>query len=455
MRETFKTILLTVLVLLSMFFTWNIWTFQGDFKEEPKTSVQSASIAKTSKSYNLNDVVKPYQFIIHTNHRLYGNVDSDVIDRMFSTILAARWTLPVNTNFDESHLNKEYELVFSAPITAELIQSLFKFSNDNVSLPNNLMIYKIALILESDETNNASKTATIVFKDATGKGVFYATSKNFNVSKIESLGNEKDLGEIWSEYMAQEVKNGKKIYLPEKAMTNMTPKTFIYKPVQIERFEQILFPDLSQVTPNGSGVYTDGENMLSSDQDVLTFKSYNGSSSASQDMDTIYESWAKVNSLGGWTDHYIYDDYIVKPTNGESDVSFRMMIDNLPVYSPTNAYQTMVYMKWNKGQLTEFNRTLLDLNSVRLYEGDNVHLYSGQEALAILKENGENLKDIQDIRVGYILYKNQDQQSVTLTPSWLYKKDDQWNELISQSDAERNAQLKNKNVNNQLGGSGQ
>jgi len=423
MRESIKTILLSALVLLSFFLTWNIWTFQGDFEEvEPPSLNNQVSI---DTGYNLNEIVKPYQFLIEDNRAIYGTVDQVEIDKMFDTLLNAKWTVPVSNSINEKNLSsREYDLLFPAPITAEIIKSLFSFTNtkDTINIPTTA-VSRMALFV-NDGSGRGRNDTTIVFKDQAGKNIFYATSRNFSVNKISSLSGE--LGEDWVPYSRVTLRGGKEVFLPINPI-ELDQKKFLYEPVQMEKFERILFPDLSSVQEH-NGVYSDGVNTLSQDQDVLTFNSSPGSQNISQDqdMDAIYDSWENINSYQGWTDHYMYDGYTPKPASGVSEVDFRIMVDDLPVYSLTNKYQAMIHLKWNRGQLLEQNRTLINLNTVAFSNNDEKKLSSGQEVLQLLQHDDISLKDVQDIRMGYVMVQGAEAQIVTMIPAWLYKKNDEW-----------------------------
>ena len=431
MRESIKTILLSAFVLLSFFLTWNIWTFQGDFEEVEPPSVNNQVSIDTG--YNLNEIVKPYQFLIEDNQAIYGTVNQVEINKMFDTLLNAKWTVPVSNSINERNLSsREYDLLFPAPITAELIKSLFSFTNtkDTINIPATA-VSRMALFV-NDGLGRGRNDTTIVFKDQAGKNIFYATSRNFSVNKIRSLSGE--LGEDWVPYSRVMLRGDREVFLPINP-TELNQKKFLYESVQMEKFERILFPDLSSVQEH-NGVYSDGVNTLSQDQDVLTFNSSPGSQNISQgqDMDSIYDSWEKINSYQGWTDPYIYDGYTLKPANGVSEVDFRIMVDDLPVYSLKNKYQTMIYLKWDKGQLLEQNRTLINLNTVAFSDNDKRKLQSEREVLQLLQNNDLSLNDIQDIRMGYVMNQDAQAQIVTMTPSWLYKKNGEWYLLATSSE---------------------
>ncbi len=68
-RETFKTIILTILIAISLVFTWNIWMFQPVMQDQADTGTQVVETKKISSDEprSLIDVVKPREMFIHSN----------------------------------------------------------------------------------------------------------------------------------------------------------------------------------------------------------------------------------------------------------------------------------------------------------------------------------------------------------------------------------------------------
>ncbi|MFP3472931.1 two-component system activity regulator YycH, partial [Micrococcus sp. SIMBA_144] len=64
--ENFKTILLNVLVLTSLFLTWQIWTFEPEYeKEAAPTEASPVGIQEV----NISDVIKPNQLVYHIDNQ--------------------------------------------------------------------------------------------------------------------------------------------------------------------------------------------------------------------------------------------------------------------------------------------------------------------------------------------------------------------------------------------------
>lgn len=59
-RETIKTIILSLLVLISLLFTFNIWGFQGNYEKVEDSQAQvSDKQPITNQTKLLNEAVKP------------------------------------------------------------------------------------------------------------------------------------------------------------------------------------------------------------------------------------------------------------------------------------------------------------------------------------------------------------------------------------------------------------
>ncbi|MDR4399002.1 two-component system activity regulator YycH, partial [Bacillus atrophaeus] len=90
-RENIKTIILSILVIISLVFTWSIWTFQPNFMEG-STSTKSTVREKykiEKVSQKLSEVVKPREIFIHDNGAHYKVDDSDLYNKIWNDL--PRW----------------------------------------------------------------------------------------------------------------------------------------------------------------------------------------------------------------------------------------------------------------------------------------------------------------------------------------------------------------------------
>ncbi|MEW8972174.1 MAG: two-component system activity regulator YycH, partial [Mesobacillus sp.] len=85
--ENIKSVILTFLVALSGFLTWNIWTYQPDYElVNNQKTVEEINIA-TQKE--LKKIVKPHQIIYHVGGKQFGSVDNGHIDDLIGVI--SKW----------------------------------------------------------------------------------------------------------------------------------------------------------------------------------------------------------------------------------------------------------------------------------------------------------------------------------------------------------------------------
>lgn len=95
--ESIKSIILTILVAISIFFTWNIWTYQPPFSEiQNSTYVESNPLSNTTKK--IYDVIFPQQLLVYEDDNIYGTYDEEILSNLWKEM--RKWEL---TDFPECH----------------------------------------------------------------------------------------------------------------------------------------------------------------------------------------------------------------------------------------------------------------------------------------------------------------------------------------------------------------
>ncbi|AUZ41237.1 two-component system activity regulator YycH, partial [Bacillus sp. MBGLi79] len=139
-RETIKTIILSLLVLISLLFTFNIWGFQGNYEKVEDSQAQvSDKQPITNQTKLLNEAVKPQQMFIHENGQHYLLNDTTLYSQLWDDM--SRWEVKslkdISDKFDRQQFknwlyakNKDskLDLVFSDNIPIDVLQPLFKWS---------------------------------------------------------------------------------------------------------------------------------------------------------------------------------------------------------------------------------------------------------------------------------------------------------------------------------------
>src|SRR5213075_2761192 len=86
--ETIKTAILTILVLLSIFLTWNLWTYQPNYATMEKNNVVAE--VTMSEKQEIKKIVRPDLVLYHKQGQHYGTTRADELDKLIKEL--GRWS---------------------------------------------------------------------------------------------------------------------------------------------------------------------------------------------------------------------------------------------------------------------------------------------------------------------------------------------------------------------------
>jgi regulatory protein YycH of two-component signal transduction system YycFG len=431
-RETSKSILLAALVILSLFLTWSIWTYQGNFESKSAENAPDIKPIDSEHDPNFSDVVRPYQLTHFTNKKngLLGTDNRDVVDLVYREILNVKWTMAVGVPNVQNE-QSSYEMVFPAPVKLDTIQSLFDFSSSKTSLRHDWLIDRVSIYQQKTQT-------VLVFKGVDETPKFSATSTEMALKDVEDKEN---INKYFSSYKEIQIK-GKQVFIPIKSI-QYNELTYPYTLVDIKNFKPIFFSD-PEKTYYSNNAYSDGDSILKQDDNNYVLKYVNPATGGNNVLrDPIYQGYSYINSHKGWTDIFSYDYYDSRLGENVDSVDFRLTAENgLPVYSVSGfPAETLISLTWENGVLYKLDRTLLNIG--KQYDSKPKTIYSWDDVQAILKIGHIPVNGLQDLRVGYNMDINAKQQIVTLTPDWFFKTNDHWQSL--QAVAAKNSPAQSNN----------
>jgi regulatory protein YycH of two-component signal transduction system YycFG len=417
-----KSILLFLLVALSLTLTWSIWAYQGEY--EPTNSSEPTKITNIASSYNLYEVIRPYQIIKFDKKdsaQLKGNLGHSV-DSLYNLIKSAHWTVQ---GMAHDRLPKvvggDYELIFPTTLTPTIIKGLFTFNQTNSSsIAQDWLIDRV----EVYETDLSNETVTLVFKDQNGQPQFFAKGK---VPGIKNYNHDAE-SMNWLTYRAFRLKDHL-VYAPNQTIKSYPTENHLYTLVGFDLFKPILFNDPQQVVYSGNS-YSDGVSQLVN-RNKLVMQYYNSVPSQSGSFgDPILQSYQFVNAHKGWTNHFNIDEFTAYPAKGQSQVSFRLTNNGLPVFS-TESYpydlETEIWLQWNGGELAKLYRTLVDVGVTYSRPSNPLTIPSASDEMDLLTNTGALKQgNITDFRLGYEMAIDTDKQTVSYTPTWFFKENDTW-----------------------------
>ena len=266
-KEIIKSFILAVLVALSAFLTWNIWTYSPNIsKIGQKEYIQEVAI---SNKQEIASIIKPFQFVYHSGNQLYGTKEEDTINRIMKDI--SSWTFYGFKDISGSISTHDWQGFLQEPGMSELL-----FSS---SIPFSL--YKQVINIEDREipdldfdrifiqTSDEEKENQVFFVSESKKRVYKFSVDISHLNKYTT--HLEDLMTKMSLYTEIKVRDSKFIYLPSDE-TKISKYKYKPKTIPLEKFKAALFSDPSSVkqeyTARGDE-YTDGSSLMTVINDTM------------------------------------------------------------------------------------------------------------------------------------------------------------------------------------------
>lgn len=427
-KEQIKSIILIILVGLSIFLTWNIWSYQPryDFISNG-TTVENVSIG-TKKE--IEDVIKPTKMIYSISNQLtLGTTNPLEIENIMNEI--QKWDVSKLTNISYSIDNfysftnstNQLQLQFAISVPMEIYKTTLDEKNSD--LPK-FTFDRILL----DLSHTSQEYGNIYFVSSQSKEIYQSSVPASLLTGIKRnyLENNNKL----VRYQYKTIANDRRIYFQEDT-SNIYSYQHLFMPIESDQFKNALFknPDLVQKNSIISGTeFTDGFSILRIyDNYVISYvnpsemlQGFNYTSVSTSQM--IRRSIDYVNTHAGW--NYTYQ--LMSNNNIDNQIEFRMFYpDGLPIYSDTPGLSTINLRLGNNGIVEYFrgNYTL----GVEM-ERFQIDLLSGNEVFNYLNQmENFDLDNMEDLTLGYKMKREGSSRIVYLLPTWYYKMDNQWYEI--------------------------
>lgn len=421
--ENIKTITLTILVLLSVYLTWAIWTYQPkyDTMENTKT-VPEVSI---SGQKEMKEIVKPDRIYFHHNDAHYGTVHLGEIDRIIKEL--SRWNFEqfeevsdhVSNISNFLYENGHAQIVFPDRIPMEIYKNILSIQD------------KDAFTLSFDQIiidmNNVTKEYGYVYFLSLEKHQVYRSrvTASFIMNFKEDFFEKSPVNRYFVPYTLESLTDDKKILVRSEPVT-MHAYNYLLDLIPSTQFRDALFINPSFVQRNTTGYgeeYKNSSTLLSVNNDTNTILYVNTAQEkdiTANSSTLLQRSIDFVNSHGGWTDNYYY----VGIDEIEQTVLFRLYDSSgFPVFN--NNGMSEILQIWGQTGIYQYLRNNFSLD--RPVETTEVELMSGVGILDLLKSREEIEPEfLQEIVLGYEMTRSTGDPLIHLEPAWYYKYKDQW-----------------------------
>ncbi|AQQ66121.1 MULTISPECIES: YycH family regulatory protein [Bacillus] len=410
--ENFKTIVLINLVVISLFLTFNLWTYVPD-----STSMQNAKFVQGNEGMNqtkISDVVRPTSIIVHKDKNHYGSRREADIESIYKPLEVGELhdfkeiSITKGDFLSYVHGEGKVELVFPTDIPFDAVKSMFNMKEKSTDKPKHFN----RILLDPSRS-----------KDQEIKINFVSDGDNFKIYEAKLSGVYlKDIVNAQNQFIVSakpyfdyQLNDMKKLFLPD-GTTELNNITYISSNLAVDTFKNALFSDpryLSPITEMSKETFTDGIRSMEIENDRHMLKYKNSSVLTEKTIDNLMllqKSFEFVSGHSGSLDSYRLD-YMNK-----GETVFRLNEDGYSVFNEDGLAE--LRQIWGSEEVMEYERPLLSLNTKGIEQ--KVTLPSGHVVIASLENNPEIKKQvIKDISIGYKL--SLDGQVVRLQPIWYVK----------------------------------
>lgn len=418
-----KHVLLTVLIALSLFLSFQLWTAGGELRET--TSGGSGAVPASLVDRTMTEVFAPNQIVWHRSlNESKMEIDthqmSDWIEEYFTTMEFGEVANPRRVSrlaYRENLASGEWiEFLFGAPIPFGLFDSAF---DDLPTDYENRTFTRLFMNRENPEE--------VVFYDSTNELYYTVENSNFTEEMINELlyGANNQFTEVETVEVEEDL-----IYLPTEEVE------VAYQDYLVERLPNNLyinqfFADTSEVDARRTGQtlrYIDltTEVRINDANNTLTYIRQRTDMGQMTFSERLTSSFQELRQIENWTETVHYEGF----TPATNEVVFQRYIQGQPVFSHQQQESSVLITVVESG-LTNLRLPLRVVQTPLALTGEgNKTLPSGMDVVEELTAVGEGLEAIQNIRVGLTwVQSEEDSRVVHFEPNWYVQSDDIWYEL--------------------------
>lgn len=427
MKERLKSTVLSVLVLLSILVTWNLWTYQPHYETMEKGNYVAE--VTLSDQQEVQKIVLPDQILFHIKEEHFGTNNPGELEKVINEL--GKWTFSDVKDYTSKVPNiKSFmsasgntEIVFSGEVPIELYRSVLNIEARKIpSFTFNRIVIN---------TSNPEKDYGLVYFVSTENQKVY--SSHITLANISQFNNYfVKNADQYPRYFAFDT--GKQVFFLPDQETKMT--TYKYLPVTLnsDEFKDALFSDPSFVQNSfvrQGEEYTDGSSKMTVN-DFSNMLLYVNPTAEDNYKDTPYDLVKRsidfVNGHGGWTDDFRF----VSQNINKSSTTFRLYsMNGYPVFNETGLSE--INEVWGQNEINKYVRPNISLDLPLTSEMQMVTIPSGHDALTLLLSK-KNFRPelLEDLVLGYQLERDlNENRLIVLEPAWFYRYDNTWGQMTT------------------------
>lgn len=431
-KEAAKSVILTVLVLMSIILTYMMWNFSPDLadleSQDNKKDTQN-TIGKAN-SESIENAIAPFQVVYANDENLKGALETRALNREVTKVLKNQEVKSYNEIYYDHNL-------FIPELSSKFV--VLDFSYD---MPLSTYIGQV-LNMDSKLTGKFRFNRLILDADQKSNVVFYAIgSDRHHVMKLDTTipsKNIKHLVKAISPKLApysgiitnkDTIDSATHIFAPEQPKGLKTYRT-IFNHISVETMNSILFNDSVVVRSSKSGTTTYNNNTgvanYNTKNELYRYTNLSEDESKSKNMtETIPSTFDYINSHGGFT-----DDFRLFETNPKSgELTYQMFLNGLPVFNKDDL--STIQVAWGEKGIFSYARALLKTNITIDSDETNSDLPSAEKVRSSLANNPNiDFKKVTNMTIGYTM-KDKDEHDIEVQrnseyiPQWYVQYDGKW-----------------------------
>lgn len=426
--EIVKSIVLTLLILLSITLTFLIWTYTPHYETIDQLSTVDISIADKKK---IEEIVKPYKVVFHYDNQLTGSFEEK--DLSYIAKEMKKWTIVeielADSDFEDEKLStllrrpNTLTLYYQGEVPLPVYEAIVEIDNQNIPEAS-----FDRLIIDWGEND---KTPVVYFVSQVN-GLLYkgllrlADSQHFQHAIVE-------WGQALLSYTEISLSDSHFIAVPAERFETIQ-SSYYEEEIEPTRFRDALFADPNAVRRSQVSAvhqeFGDDHALMSIDTESKML-SYVLPAAESDELaipsDLLLNTIDFVNEHGGWTDEFRFA--YMNPISRY--VKFHLYVNGLPVFSDDPG-ATEIAQIWGENRNFRYIRPYYSLN-VPLPEMESVQLQSGPEAAKVLIDSMKvDFSVVEELVPGYQLKYDKERKLVTLEPSWFYLIKGNWVRVSSE-----------------------
>ncbi|WP_050180245.1 YycH family regulatory protein [Domibacillus robiginosus] len=428
--ETIKSAVLTLLVLISLAFTWGIWNYQPSY--ENIADGENSNIVnevKIGQQREISDLLKPSRIIAHQDGSHYGTISEKELDWVMKEM--EEWTFLDPENISSSLNEKEFsqllsddqhvELFFSSSVPFNTLKMLVTFRDEKV--PN--AVFDRIVITEAEQKNKAF----VYFVSVKERLVFRSQIQTRSLKEFKQRYVE-DHDQL-EPYLSYQVPNGALLYIRKQPPVLTVQSYYLNKIIDADTFKRALFNDPSYVQRSSSSAsdeyITDGTSFMRINVTTAAVKYVNPSVvTETMPLDKLIDKSVNfVNEHNGWVDSY----RLFQADPGSSKISYRLFLDDFPVFSPQEGIAELSQI-WGRERIYQYERSSFIIGQPIIDSTGTVKLKDGQAALdQVLQMENIDPTQLTDMRIGYEMALDQKSPVIAMEPFWYYQSNGKWYKL--------------------------